>query len=375
MMVEQKKSTPFAKTETQNHRRSSFINSLLLGFVVFAILMVLLEGFSHTKYGARAFKVRSVGSYHTQFELKWFALQDYVEKNHGVDVVLLGNSMVNTGIDPLEFEERYQSLSGQKLRVFNFGVEGLSVEPLSFIAELISQRYHPGTIILFTEMRDYIAGNGDQVTKQFYDNPWIQYQMGIPNIEGYLIEHSAFFPYLLTWRNWSSPEFIDSQRTISYRKGNMNASGYEPDRSQTVFEPQIPDPNDPAEKENFELARNFKIDPTRALHLQGIISLIPAGTHVIVTEMPVYPTYYVYFGPVSVRLNYLADLQKLVKDAGGVFVPAIPESEIPLSGRVDNHHLNATGAPIYSELLANHLYFACENQSTCIYPASTDLQP
>jgi hypothetical protein len=76
-----------------------------------------------------------------------------------------------------------------------------------------------------------------------------------------------------------------------------------------------------------------------------------------------------------VRLKYLADLEKLVKDAGGVFVPAIPENKIPLSGRVDNHHLNAKGAPIYSELLANHLFFACENQSTCIYPASTDLQP
>jgi hypothetical protein len=232
-----------------------------------------------------------------------------VEKNHGVDVVLLGNSMVNTGIDPLEFEERFQSLSGQKLRVFNFGVEGLTVEPLSFIAELISQRYHPGTIILFTEMRDYIAGNGDEVTKQFYDNPWIRYQMGMPNLEGYLIEHSAFFPHLLAWRNWSNPEFIDSQRMISYRMDNVTASGYEPDRNLTLFEPKIPDPNDPAEKENFEIAQNFKMDPTRALHLQGIISLIPAGTHVIITEMPVYPTYYVYFGPISVRLKYLADLE------------------------------------------------------------------
>jgi len=363
------------KKQTLKSKSPSFFFSIASGFIVFAILLALLEGVSRSKYASHIFPLRSVGSYHAQFEIKWFALQDFVKENKGVDVVLIGNSMVNTGIDPVEFKDRYQQLSGQHLRVFNFGVDGLTIESLSVIAELINTHYHPGTIILFTEMRDYIAGNGSEVAKQFVNNRWMDYQRGIPSLEGYLIENSALLKYLLPYRNWSNSDFLDSIRMEIYRKSGITAQGYEADHNLEPFSPVIPDPADPAEQPKFKLAANFAIDPSRALNLQEVISLNTTGTHIIVTEMPVYPTYFVYFGPSSVREKYLQDLAALILSAGGQFVPAVPEEKIPIGGRVDDHHLNYKGAPIYSELLANQLFTACEQESTCLYPASPENQP
>ena len=374
MSKNNKNNDPQTKIPLHPQKRS-FFASLAWGFVVFVIILGLLESLAGTNLLNRVFKTRSVGNYHTQFEIKWFALQDYVQKYHGVDVVFLGNSMVNTGIDPVQFEDTYYSLSGEKLRVFNFGVEGLTVEPLSVLAQLINERYHPGTIILVTEMRDYIAGNGAEVTAQFMDNPWMRYQMGIPSLEGYLIEHTSFIKYLLAWRNWSSANFLDDLRTVIYRQGNVTPQGYEPDENQAVFDPSQPMVIDPTQRDKFQLAANFEIDPSRALNLQEIMSLNTTGTHTIVTEMPVYPTYFSYFGPDSVRAQYLQDLGAMVEKAGGVFVPAVSYDLIPLHGRVDDHHLNALGAPIYSELLAKQLYTACANHQTCIYPALTNRQP
>ena len=291
-------------------------------------------------------------------------------------MVVLGNSMVNTGIDPAIFEDTYATLSGKRLRVFNFGVDGLTVEPLSVLARMINERYHPGTIILFTEMRDYIASNGAQTIQQFLDNPWMKYQMGTPSLEGYLVDHTSSFKYLLAWRNWSGATFLDDVNTKIYRKGSiMTSEGYEPDRNPAVFDPTPPDKSDPSQKQLFDLAANFQIAPSRARNLQDIISLQSTGVRVIVTEMPLYPTYFDYFGPESVRSTYLNDLKTIIHQAGGEFVDSVPYDEIPISGRMDDHHLNQSGAPVFSRLLAQEFYKACEDQNTCIYPASTSREP
>lgn len=367
--------TSEAKERPTRPGKRSFFTSLALGIGLFILALAALEALAHTPYIDRIFKTRSVGSYHSQFEIKWFALQDYVEKNHGVDVILLGNSMVNTGIDPAVFEETYSQLSGEKLRVFNFGVEGLTVEPLSVIAKIINQRYHPGTIILFTEMRDYIAGNGNETARQFMDTPWIRQQLGFPSVEGYLEDHTSSFKYLLALRNWSSSSFLDDLRTTIYREGNVTPEGYEPENNPEVFDPTPPSITDPKQKELFDLAANFAIAPSRAMNLRGILSLQTNDVHVIVTEMPLYPTYFVYFGPESVRTQYLQDLTSLIDQAGGAFVSAVPYDKIPLSGRMDDHHLNVEGAPIFSRLLAEELFTECEKGVTCLQPASVDLEP
>ncbi len=358
----------------RNKKSHSFLSSVIWGFLAFAVLLAALAGLARTDFITAFFPLRSVGSYHSQFELKWFDLQNYVTEHGGVDVVILGNSTVNTGIDPVIFQSRYRELSGKDLRVFNFGVEGLTIEPLSEIAKLIDATYHPGTIILFTEMRDYIASNGVEVSQQFLGNSWMRYQMADFSVQGFLIDHVTLLEYLLPFRNWSNPTFTDTYRLTLYRQGNLSPEGYEPEKY-IGFGGHIPDPTNPEEIIKYKQAANYSIDPGRIRDLLDVISLQQNGTRVLITEIPLYPTYFVYFGSSAVREQYLAAIDSTVSNAGSTFIPSIDEELIPIYGRADDHHLNFQGVPIYSKLLADRFFAACELQSTCLISASEVNQP
>ena len=349
---------------------SHFFVSLIWGVLLFILLCIGLEAAFRVPAINRHFPLRSVGSYHAQFEIKWFKLQEYVHQNGGVDVILLGNSMVNTGIDPAVMAARYKELTGADLRIFNFGVEGMTVAPLSTLAKMITERYHPGTVLLYTEMRDYVGANGVSVETQFLSNDWIKNQLGSQTPKGGLIESSAALKFILPFRDWSRSDFLDSFFMDLRRVKETSTQGYEADQNIGTGIDIAPDPNDPKEQKSFELFSNFIIDSSRANDLRRIINLQSSGTKVLVTEMSVYPTYYIYFGDESVHQKYLTDIDKIVKDSGSHFIPALPYDLIPLDGRSDNHHLNFQGAPLYSNLLAEKLASLCLEQQICLTAAA-----
>ena len=100
-----------------NARPRSLFTALLIGALVFLGLILLFEGLFRWTRLDQVFTWRSLGVYHGQFEIKWFTLKDYARQNRGVDVLLLGNSMVNTGIDPDVLSAEYEALTGETLRV------------------------------------------------------------------------------------------------------------------------------------------------------------------------------------------------------------------------------------------------------------------
>jgi hypothetical protein len=326
----------------------------------------------------------SLGSFHSQFEIKWFKLKDFVQANGGVDVILIGNSMVNTGIDPKILESEYESLTGAKLRIFNFGVEGLTVETNSKIANILYERFHPGTILFVTEMRDYVAANGVEVASKFESNAWFRGQVGGGNtLETWLISNSSALQRLLVLRNWSSFDFLDNFLVTIQRYYRTKASGYEPDlyvfnnplflEADPTRGEQItkhPDPNDPNEKSNFELFSNFKIDPHRLSDLKSILDLRSRGTQVFITEMPVYPTYFDYFGGEIVHQQYLSEIKQFIDENEGTFLEPVAWDLFPLEDRVDNHHLNYLGAPLFSKLLAQQLAAECLSNKHCMIPTA-----
>jgi len=347
----------------------SFIHACLIGLLVFGLLFSVLEAAFRLNWLLKLLPMRSVGDYHTQFEQKLFKLDDYVQVNGGVDVILLGNSMINTGIDPAILAERYQELTGQSLRVFNFGIEGLTIAPLSDVAQILTDRYHPGTILLFTEMRDYVKSNGVEVETNFLDNVWIQSQLGKPSLGGTFIEHSLALKHLLSLRNWTRSDFVATYKINLERMANTTAQGYEADLNIGKNITRVPDPENKNDQAAFELLQNFVMDPDRIADLNSILSLQNSGTQILVTEVPVYPTYYAFFGEAGVREQYLTDIAHIVKEGKSVFLPAVDETIIPLYGRADNHHLNYLGAPIYSRYLAEELAAYCLRHNTCLSAA------
>jgi hypothetical protein len=109
--------------------------------------------------------------------------------------------------------------------------------------------------------------------------------------------------------------------------------------------------------------------------LNRILALRSRGVQVWISEIPTYPTYSAYFGDAQIRDKYLQDIAAIVDKGGGIFLPAVDESLIPLEGRSDNHHLNLYGAPIYSYALAQQLADLCNNQNLCLSAVQEGDQP
>lgn len=358
-------------SQTKRSQPSRFIQSVIWGVLIFIVLCIGAELAFRLPTVENLFPVRSVGSYHTQFEIKWFKLQEYVQQKGGVDVILLGNSMVNTGIDPDILAARYKELTGQHLRIFNFGVEGLTVAPIEKIAQILEAKYHPGTILLYTEIRDYAANNGLDVQEQFLGTDWMQYRMGESSFEGWLIDSSRALQYLLPFRNWSSATFLDDYAVAQQRFKKTTAAGYEADQTVGENVDQVPNPNDPEEALSYKMFKTYSMDAGRIEDLRQIIQLQNQGTKVLVSEFPVYPTYFDYFSA-GVPEQYHQQITQIIKNAGSLYLPALAYDEIPLDGRADNHHLNYKGAPIYSNLLAEELAALCTQQQNCLRPAAKD---
>jgi len=348
-------------------RRPSLIISAILAVLIFGILALLAEGLFRSTRLNSLLPIRSLGIFHNQFEIKWFGLKDFVEENGGVDVILLGSSLVNTGINPQILATDYKALTGNDLRIYNFGVEGMTVYPNSRIARLLVEQYHPGALLFVTEMRDYAAANGVKVAEQFLADEWVTARLGgKETFRAWLKENSAFLQHILPFRNWSRADFLDTFLLSVRRLGDVSACGYEADSKIGRKVKFQPDPNDWREKENFALFSNYSIDPQRLDNLAEILSLTEQGTQVIITELPLYPTYFTYFGGESVHQEYLAQIAPFITAHQGIFLPPFSYKVLPVDYRVDYYHLNFKGAVRYSWLLGNQLVALCQDEGICL---------
>ena len=332
-----------------------FLFSLTIAIII--VISGILELFARTPVLSKVSPFRSVGLTDYQFETKWFKLQDFVKQNEGVDIIVLGSSLVNTGIDPDIVSKTYYAQTGVHPRIFNFGVEGMTIAPNSVTAGLLVERYHPALLIYVTEMRDYIAGNGLMVETPFLNDPWLRDQLGYFTFSGWIIDHSAALQHYLPYRNWMRADFLDTMAFYLRRYHDTSASGYEPDSRFGVNIDVPPDPNDPLEAQNFKDFGNYQVSPARLGNLKSILDLgHDQQTAVMVVEMPVHPTFYVYVGGEKVHAQFQETISTFVTINGGSFLPAEAcFSTIPLFGRFNRWHLNFRGAPLFSNCLGGQL--------------------
>ena len=352
--------------QTTPSKGFSVWQSVFVPIAILVVLFVILEFLARSSAAQRVFPMRSYGNYHTQFEIKWQKLEKYVHENGGVDVILLGNSMVNTGIDPEVFVKYLSGTNSENLRVFNFGVEGLTIVPMVDLTRLLIDTYHPGTIIYYTELRDFIAGNGDDVAETFLSNKWLQYRLGQISITGWIVDHSLALQSFLSWRYWAKSDFFDDYLNNLQRWKNTRLDGYEPEIWITSFTGEFPDPGNPKDMEMYALYGNFTIDPARLESLKTLLAFEQSGTKIWITEFPAYPGFYEYFGGQQVYEEYLLAIREHISEQGGVFIPPINPDLIPLLGRFDDHHVNFLGANIYSGLQARQLARICQDENLCL---------
>jgi hypothetical protein len=337
--------------------KKSFWSILILTVTFFLALSAILELVARMPWLEKVSPYRSVGNFDYQFEIKWFRLQDYVKQQGGVDIIVLGSSLVNTGVNPDILAQEYYQQTDIHPRIFNFGVEGMTISPNSVIAKLLVERYHPALLIYVTEMRDYIAGNGLEYETPFLADPWLRNQIGNFNLVGWLAENSAAMQHYLPYRNWVRSDFAQTMAFYIKRYHDTSASGYEPDSQIGVNVDVPPNPNDPAEAQNFKDYGNYQIAAARLDDLKSVLDLSQKqGTAVLVVEMPVDPTFYVYVGGEAVHKQFQQTISSFVTTNGGFFLPSEAcINTIPLKGRSNRWHLNYIGAPYFSTCLGDQL--------------------
>ena len=336
-------------------KKKSLWSILFLAIAFFCLLSAILELLARTPWLENASPYRSVGNVDYQFEIKWFRLQDYVNQHGGMDIIILGSSLVNTGLDPDIVAQTYFQQTGVDARIFNFGVDGMTVAPNALIARLLVERYHPALLVYVTEMREYIAGLGTEYETPFLDNPWLQYQMGNFNLPGWLVDHSAALQHYLPFRNWMSPDFSGTMPIYLRRYQITSASGYEPEQAVANNLDYPPSPKNAEDAQYYKDYGNYKIAPSRLNDLQAILNLNQEGTAIWVVEMPVDPSFYIFVGGTGVHQQFQQTIAALTTTHGGSFLPAEACNDIPIVGRANRWHLNYMGAPIFSKCLGNQL--------------------
>ena len=89
----------------------------------------------------------SIGGNSRNLDVKLHRLDKMVEREGPPDCLFLGNSMVNTNIDPEKFSEAYRAFTRRPIRCFNFGVNGMAPYPAAKFIRVLNHLYRPKMII------------------------------------------------------------------------------------------------------------------------------------------------------------------------------------------------------------------------------------
>ncbi|MBW8012351.1 MAG: hypothetical protein FVQ83_14145 [Chloroflexi bacterium] len=340
------------KTESL-HIVFPFGGTLLRALIALGLILFALEGLARIRVTGNLIPVESLGLNHQHFDIKWTKLRQFVQEYGGVDVIIMGSSEVNVGIIPDELVKAIYDHTGQSLRIFNLGTEGFAVNINALIIDSIIKKFHPKLIVIGTEIREFSARTGIETTANISTRPWIRYINGDFNLEGWFIEHSQAFRYFLTYRNWTTIEFIAQHGITLRRLPNIWENGYDPDILISYDYWERPEPSNEDDRVKFEAYRDFEVDPQR---LAALNLILMSGTQIVVVEMPVYPTLYDYFGNGYADYEtYFSVVSETTLSSGNFFIPSFPIEEIPTNGWSNRTHLNRFGAPVFSSYLGEQL--------------------
>jgi hypothetical protein len=333
------------------------LHSVVLWSILFAVVVLAgMEIAARLNVFNDVFPFRSLGMSETIFQLKWQRISEYRAVNGNIDGIILGSSLVNTGIDPADVVQQFTDETGATFTLFNFGVEGFTVETSELASQILIDAYHPSVVILGTEMRDYYSCSGTAAHEDFIPAAWTRYQLGEFSPYGFLISHSIALQVALSAANWMLPDYVEYHNTEVYRYETMSLNGYENDNLVNYSANTPIDFSDPQEQHLQDLFLGFSPDPERVASLQRMItSLADQGITVVIVDMPINPSALGYYGGEVEYQEYHTFLQQTVEEAGGIYIPALTTDSIPLDGWSNRHHLNIYGAPVFSRYLGHAL--------------------
>lgn len=296
-----------------------------------------------------------IGGRHGQMENQFARLEKLVKEGEQIDCIFLGNSMVWLGINPLVVDEVFQSRTGQEIHCFTFGVSALPASSAGLIASVLVEKYHPKLLIYGTFARDYAIPAKAEDATVVSKTPWLQYQNGEFNFEGWLYTHSYLFKYKDHVR---SLLLLNFEEVIPQYKGLplYREYGFEPKLNIRIDVLEPPDLEEAVNRDPRRWLYHYEILEENIEGLRQVMRQSEHGVEVIVIEMPLHDTALDFF------LNGKQDYEKYIHQVDEItalsktpFWRTKDQPEIPKEGWWDYFHLNIHGAQPFSEWLANEL--------------------
>ncbi len=333
-----------------------FGKTFALALVVLAFLWGAAEALARTPAVRSRYPFPSVNSPNATFDQGLTELDRQMVTRGRVDCIVLGSSMVLNDFSPAAFQNAYQERAQADLNCVNFGVAGLTAAEAGDIARLLADVAHPRLLIYGTSARDYAdtigdlqAASGNRLT----EIPWVRYRLARGfSLEGWLIDHSYAFHYLIGSRHWTQ-----------FWGQPLQAA---PPR-QVIDVRQPPDPKNEAGQ--YELLTHYAISAEARAGLENILRLPKQGVQVVVVEMPVHPTYLYFFdnGEADQRL-FRDSVADAARAHGIVFWPADASLSLPDSMWTDRNHLEPSGGAAFSQWLGRQVSGAVQQGTLVLAP-------
>ncbi len=290
----------------------------------------------------------SLGSGHQNFDLKLARLDAFVRKEGGVDVIFLGPSTVNYGLDPEVIRRTYRARTGTDLRCFNFGLAALNNAVMADLVNILVDRYHPGFIVLGTFPGQERFGRN--TADRLLSNPWFTARLGRKSFRGWILDRSLAYRYFLRFRIWlEHPNF---SRLLSNLEARTRFDGFT--RSERAMPGIEKQPNRRTEREFYRRFAHFRIGRGQLAALERVLKA-KSRVGLAVLEMPIHPTALSFFGGGPEDYARVVNATRVRAERAGVPFWAPAGLGLPSGCWKDRHHLNSAGARILSLWVAPKL--------------------
>lgn len=322
-----------------------------LAILILLLLVSLLEVVFRQPAVMSRLPAPSIGSTHEQLEIQVYRLHQFAASG-SVDCIVLGSSMVRMGIKPTAFADAYSGQTGESLRCFTFGLDGLTTSAAGILAEYLVNTYHPRLLIYGVSPRDF---NEEVVIQDFSGKSvaqldWMKYERGTFNITGWMFAHLHAFQYAYFYRDCLMPSFAGKVERRRLEESLIEPDGYSP------FDRVLTWPISDKQRENItKLFQDYKPVPEELAGLQQIIRLHQSGqTRLAIVEVPFYPDVMALLG--TDKYEYFnRQVESYTLLAGVLYWPTTRLDLIPDEGWANLTHLNTTGAEIFSRWLGEQI--------------------
>jgi hypothetical protein len=315
--------------------------TLIITIPLVVILLMLVEMLVRVPMVQSILPEQTRGGAHDELDVKLNEF-DRINGNQETPCLIIGNSMVSEGIATQVLGESYQHQTGHPLTCYNFGLYAYTAATWEEWAAILVHRYHPKLLIFGTSARDYSEELDKAMVPFAVDTAWARYQRGEFTLEGWLAENSIAYRYYLRFRGWAAPDFL------------TRVFGVIPPPDQPAPKPVIDVTRAPQESDR--LFNNYHISQADLHGLHQILNLQNEGIEVLVVELPFSSNYLRYFerGEKDYQL-FVDTVSDQVEEAGIPWLSRPADNLIPTEGWADYHHLNETGASIYSDWLGQQI--------------------